>query len=447
VRFSELEGARIGVWGAGREITSFAAQLAGRLSSARIVVAAFDEPPSGDVGALLGVPAVRVAIGPAVLEALSGCELVVRSPGVSIHRPELEALVARGIPVTTATALWLAERGGRGVLGVTGTKGKSTTAALAFHLALAAGVPVELAGNIGRPALELLDADPRALAVVELSSFHVADLTVGPEVAVITNLFPEHADWHGSEQAYRAEKLRILALPGVRTAVLPARLPDLARAETSAERRLFGAPEGWDATPEGITFEGRLRVPAGALPLPGEHNALNLCAALSGLQAAGVTVAELPGALDGFEPLDHRLQTVAVRGGVSWVDDSISTTPESTLAALASFAGRPIVLLGGGQDRGQDYSILGRELARLGALVVGMPSTGPRLLAAALQAGLPRSRALAAEDLAEAVGLARAVAPPGGVVLLSPAAPSYDRFRDFQERGERFAALAASGEA
>ncbi|MCW3034175.1 MAG: hypothetical protein JWM60_2520 [Solirubrobacterales bacterium] len=442
MRFSELEGARVGVWGAGREISSFAAQLAKRLPGARIVAAAFDEPPPDGVPEALGSPPPQVLSSGEALAALSGCDVVVRSPGVSIHRPELAALRHAGVPVTTATSLWLAERGGRRVLGVTGTKGKSTTAALAHHIARAGGERVELAGNIGRPALELLDADPETLAIVELSSYHVADLAVGPDVATITNLYAEHTDWHGSEQVYRSEKLRILELPAVERAVLPARQPELAAAPTAAERLLFGEPSGWDVVDGAVTCAGEMRLAAGELGLPGEHNALNLCAALTALEAAGVTPAPLQAALAGFQPLAHRLATVAESGGLTWVDDSISTTPESALAALASFPGRPLVLLGGGQDRGQDYTALGAELARRGAALVAMPSTGPRLLDAARRAGLPAARALIAEDLADAVAIARELAVPGAVVLLSPAAPSYDRFRDFEERGERFAALA-----
>jgi UDP-N-acetylmuramoylalanine--D-glutamate ligase len=442
VRFSELEGSRVGVWGAGREIASFGAQLAKRLPAARIVVAAFDRLPAGGVPAALGSPPPLLVSGGETLAALSGCDVVVRSPGVSIHRPELAALIRLGVPVTTATSLWLAERGGRRVLGVTGTKGKSTTAALAHHIARAGGERAELAGNIGRPALELLDADPEALAIVELSSYHVADLAVGPEVATITNLYAEHADWHGSEQAYRAEKLRILALPGVERAVLWARQPELAAAPTAAERRLFGEPSGWDVIDGALAYAGETRLAAAGLPLAGEHNALNLCAALTALEAVGIAPASPADALAGFEPLPHRLQTIAEIGGVTWVDDSISTTPESALAALASFPGRPLVLLGGGQDRGQDYTALGAELARSGTALVAMGSTGPRLRDAAREAGVPAARALLAEDLAGAVALARELVVPGAVVLLSPAAPSYDRFRDFEERGERFAALA-----
>jgi UDP-N-acetylmuramoyl-L-alanine---L-glutamate ligase len=444
VRFSELEGARVGVWGAGREIASFATQLARRLPTARIAVAAFDTPPAGDARETLHAPGAHVVIGAQAVAALTGCDVLVRSPGVSIHRPELGALRDHGVPITTATALWLAERGGEGVLGVTGTKGKSTTAALAAHVARAAGQTVALAGNIGVPALDLLDGEPAQVTVVELSSFHIADLASGPQVALITNLFREHVDWHGSEDAYRAEKLRILGLPGVRVAVVGPREERIARAHPDIEVSCFGVSEGWQVEGGWIALGGQRMLSRAELPLHGEHNALNLCAALGGLEALGVELPPLGGALGDFQALAHRLQTVVERNGVTWVDDSISTTPESALAALASFPEQAIVLIGGGQDREQDYSALARALAEREAIVIGVPSTGPRLIEEARRAGVPASRALAAADMAQAVALARAEAGAGAVVLLSPAAPSYDHYRDFEQRGERFSALANS---
>jgi UDP-N-acetylmuramoylalanine--D-glutamate ligase len=469
VRFSELDGASVGVWGAGREISSFADQLARRLPSARIVVAAFDAPPAADVRDTLRAPAARIlladadadadAAGPAdaviagpadvgpgtgdgLVAALSGCDVVVRSPGVSIYRPELRALLATGTRVTTATALWLAEHGAAGVIGVTGTKGKSTTAALAFQLARGAGRTALLAGNIGVPALDLLDEQPAEVTVLELSSYHTADLEIGPEVAVVTNLYREHTDWHGGEHAYRADKLRVLGLPGVRVAVLSARDERLAALDVEVETVHFGLPGGWDVLDGGVALRGELLAAADELPLRGEHNVLNLCAALTALEALGVAPPQLPAALDGFEPLPHRLETVLERDGVAWVNDSISTTPESTIAALACFPGRELILIAGGQDRGQDYTQLAHALAERGATLMGVPSTGERLLDAARAAGVQPARAIAAEDLREAVELARALAQRGATVLLSPAAPSYDNYRDFEQRGERFRALA-----
>lgn len=445
MRFSQLEGARVGVWGAGREIVSFADQLARRLPSAQIVVAAFDDAPPADVRELLKAPSARAlaAADDDVVAALADCDVVVRSPGVSIHRPELRALQEAGVPVTTATALWLAEHGGAGVVGVTGTKGKSTTAALLAHLARAAGRSVHLAGNIGVPALDLLDARPAALTVVELSSYHTADLQTGPEVALVTNLFKEHTDWHGSEQAYRAEKLRLLALPGVRVGVINGRDEQLRAAADAASTAMmrFGVSGGWDALDGTVFRGGEPVVQSSELPLPGVHNALNLCAALTALAALGIAAPPLPASLNGFRALPHRLETVSRRDGLLWVDDSISTTPESTLAALASFRGHDIVLIGGGQDRGQDYAELGRVLVETGAIVIGVPSTGARLLAAVRDAGSPAARTIAVADMPAAVAAAREAASGGSVVLLSPAAPSYDHYRDFEQRGELFGEL------
>jgi UDP-N-acetylmuramoylalanine--D-glutamate ligase len=440
VRFSELDGARVGVWGAGREIGSFAAQLARRLPRSRIVAAAFDAPPSRATLATLGAPEARTLDAAEAVRGLGECDVVVRSPGVSTHRPELRALREAGVPVTTATDLWMCEHGPVGVIGVTGTKGKSTTAALAAHVARAAGRTVALAGNIGAPALDLLDREGVDVVVLELSSYQIADLSCGPEVAVLTNLFREHTDWHGSEAAYRADKLRLLELPGVRVAVLNGRDERLGRLGGS-RRVTFGTAAGWDADDAGVSLRGQPALRRGRLVLPGEHNALNLCAALTALEALGVGVPDLDATLPGFEALPHRLQQVFERDGVIWVDDSISTTPESALAALASFPDRGVVLIGGGQDRGQDYDELARALAARDALVIGVPSTGARLIERATAAGVPTSSAHSVADLAAAVSLAREIAPAGGVVLLSPAAPSYDSFRDFEERGERFREL------
>jgi UDP-N-acetylmuramoylalanine--D-glutamate ligase len=443
VRFSELDGRRIGVWGAGRELVSFAQQLHRRVPSARIVAAAFDAPPPNHVRDILLAPDARVLTGAEALDGLTGCDVVVRSPGVSTHREELVALRERGVAVTTATGLWLAQCAGERVIGVTGTKGKSTTAALIAHLARAAGRTVALAGNIGVPALDLLDEQRARVTVLELSSYQIADLEVGPEVAVVTNVYREHTDWHGSEEAYRADKLRLLGLRGVRAAVLNARDERLAALELDVPVLGYGQPDGWDVTGAGIAFAGELRLANGELLLRGEHNALNLCAALTALQAFDVPVPPLGEALAGFRALPHRLEPVCERDGVLWVNDSISTTPESAIAALASFPGRELILIGGGQDRGQDYTQLGRVLAEKCVTVIGVPTNGLRLLGAAREAGTAPARALEAADMREAVAIARDAAAmlPSAVVLLSPAAPSYDNYRDFEQRGERFREL------
>jgi UDP-N-acetylmuramoylalanine--D-glutamate ligase len=435
VRFSDLDGRTIGVWGAGLETRSFGRHVAARLPRARVGVVVLEE--AADAPEL--TEGASVVGATAAVEALAACDVLVRSPGVSIHRPELRALAARGLPITTPTGLWMAERGGRNVVGITATKGKSTTAALVAHLVKAAGVPVQLAGNIGRPALDLLDESDGDLAVVELSSYQTADLPIGPEVAMASNLYREHLNWHLTAEAYRHDKLRLLALRGVRRCVVNATSPEVMAAPRSCEDAwAFGTPAGWHVVDDGIAHRGDLAVPWDRLPLIGPHNALNACGALTALQALGLPVPPLPAAFDGFTGLAHRLQPVHHAEGVTWIDDSISTVPETAELAIESFPDRPIVLIGGGVDRGQDYSRLGRRLAERGALVLGVPLTGDRLVQAARDAGLPPTRALTVTDLPAAVAVAQRLATPGTVVLLSPAAPSFNAYRNFEARGDHF---------
>ncbi|HSS03596.1 MAG TPA: UDP-N-acetylmuramoyl-L-alanine--D-glutamate ligase [Solirubrobacterales bacterium] len=439
MRFSELDGKKIGIWGLGRETRSFAAHVRTQLPGAAIEVVV-RENAKDDASDLIAGGA-RVVDAAEAVTALSACDFVVRSPGVSIYRPELKALAEAGIGVATATGLWLAERRGRRVIGVTGTKGKSTTATLIAHLATAAGHDVHLAGNIGRPALDLLSAPSSAWAIIELSSYQVADLTCGSELAVITNIYEDHADWHGSATRYRRDKLRLLSLPGVRTCILPR---ELAAECGSADVRHFDVTGSWHVSGDGVRHPDGTQIPSHLFPLRGRHNAVNLCAALAALDAAELKRPPLPSALADVHPLPHRLQTVHEANGIEWVDDSISTTPESAIAALKAFADRPVVLISGGQDRGQDYTALGHLAAQRDAAVIGLPTTGTRFVAAAVGAGVSEGRALQVADMAEAVKAAQAFAISGAVVLLSPAAPSFNLYRDFEERGDHFAALASA---
>src|SRR4051794_16506561 len=422
MRFSALDGLTIGVWGAGLETRSFARKLRERLPRARIAVVVLEAP--ADAPELTDGARVVDAAGAA--EALRGCDLLVRSPGVSIYRPEIH------IPTATPTGLWLAEREGRDVIGITATKGKSTTAKLIAHLIAKTGQRVLLGGNIGHAALEFLDDD--ALAVIELSSYQIADLAVGPEVAMVSNVYPEHLQWHGTLERYKADKLRLLALDGVRRCVLNATAPEVMAAPRATEDVLtFGEPPGWHVSPEGEVVRGGETF--GPVPLFGRHNALNVCGALTALEALEIPLPPRD-ALADFAGLPHRLQVVHEASGVTWVDDSISTEPNAAIFAVESFPDRPIVLIGGGFDRGQDYSALGAVLASRTARVFALPTTGERLVAAV------GANATLVPDLAAAVAAAGEAATPGTVVLLSPAAPSFNSHRNFEARGDHFAALA-----
>ncbi len=448
MRFSELDGKAVAVWGVGRETRSFANHMHAKLPRSRLVAVVGDRPER-DADAALKDPNLSGApfvAGERASEDLVGVDVLVRSPGVSIHKPQLQLLRDRGVVVTTATGLWLSERAGVNVIGVTGTKGKGTTAVLVAHLSAPAR-KTHLAGNIGRPVLDLLDAPLEELVVLELSSFQISDLVQGPRVAVLTNLFKEHVDWHGSEAAYRREKLRLLGLPGVQAVAYRPGDPEVQGAVAGdAVHVHFGVPGGWHIEDDGVVSDGDgTLISPRSLPLPGRHNAENLCAALAALDAAGLERPSLPAALAGVHGLPHRLETIFVTDGVEWVDDSIATNPASTVVALAAFGDRDVVLIAGGYERGQDLSDLARVAAAGERLrLICLPDTGARLADAAISAGMAPERIVHASDLADAVRIAREQAQPGWVVLLSPAAASYNSYQDFEERGAHFAALAGA---
>ncbi|HTM70525.1 MAG TPA: UDP-N-acetylmuramoyl-L-alanine--D-glutamate ligase [Luteimonas sp.] len=447
MRISALEGRRVALWGWGRE-----GRAAWHALHARGIgpLGLFcNESEAAEARALDPSLVVEPA---ANAERLAAYDVVVKSPGISPYRPEVVEAAVHGTHFPGGTALWFGERAGAdGIVAasacVTGTKGKSTTTALLAHLLRAGGHRTALAGNIGMPLLELLDADP-AYWAIELSSYQTGDVAVSgarPEVAVGLNVFPEHLDWHGSHARYVADKLRLFTEARPRIAVLNARDPILSTLDLPAsEVRWFDREDGWHLRGDALHHGDAFVMDTAALPLPGRHNRINLCAALAAIEALGLDAIPLAAHAASFRPLPHRLQSLGLRDGLEWVNDSISTTPHASLAALAMFRGRPVALLAGGHDRGLDWSDFAAAM-RDGApaAIVTMGQNGPRihdlLAPVAAQCGFVLQ---AADDLAHAVRLARAALPPGGVVLLSPGAPSFGPYRDYTERGRDFARLA-----
>lgn len=445
---SELDGRRVALWGWGRE--GRAAWRAIRGALPQLPLTLFCRAEEADDAQ--GIDATLAVETEATAERLAAFEVVVKSPGISPYGEAASAASARGTRFLGGTALWFASQADAdGVVArtacITGTKGKSTTSALMAHLLRAGGHHTALAGNIGLPLLELGDA-AADYRVVELSSYQtgdVADSGARPEVAVVLNLFPEHLDWHGSHERYLADKLRLVTDARPRIAVLNAADPRLAALELpGSEVRWFGHEAGWHLRGDFLFRGDREVMDTRPLPLPGRHNRGNLCAVLTAIEALGLDAAALAPHAAGFAPLPHRLQTLGERDGLVWVNDSISTTPQATLAALECFAGRQVAVLVGGHDRGLDWAGFADALRdRPPAAVVTMGANGPRiheLLAPLADAG--RFRLTAADDLADAVAQARSTLDPGGVVLLSPGAPSFGPYRDYVERGRHFATLA-----
>jgi UDP-N-acetylmuramoylalanine--D-glutamate ligase len=436
MRIAELAGKRVAVWGFGREGRAAIAALRRRLPGLPLTLFCGE----AEVAAAQAFDAALTVHGrePDAI-ALAPFEIVIKSPGVSAYKPALLAAKEAGIRITSGTALWFGENPQARVVAVTGTKGKSTTTALIAHLARALGVRTALAGNIGMPLLELLD-QPAALWAIELSSFQTGE--AGPlELGVITSLYEEHLDWHGSRERYVADKLKLAEVS--RTLLVSALQPALLEKTAGHPQRIvFGDAAGWHVAGGWIRRGGAQVFEAARLSAPGQHNALNACAALAALEAAGLDAVAAAPSLAQFRPLPHRLQPLGERDGVFWVNDSISTTPLATLAALDSLRGRAVTVLAGGHDRGLDWSDFVAEVAvRPPHAIVCSGANGARIAASLREANVGTTLVEAA-DLDAAVVEARKLTPVGGCILLSPGAPSFDQFHDYAERGRHFAELA-----
>ncbi len=395
---------------------------------------------------------VTVVADETLLETLGADDIVIKSPGISPYRDEIKAARLKGVKFTSGTRLWFEEHGGGGVACITGTKGKSTTAALVSHLLKSAGRSVVLCGNIGVPLMELIDTNKHPeFWIVELSSYQTQDFDAAPDVAAVLNLFPEHLDWHHSEDVYYRDKLMVLAHPRLGCAVLNARDPRLEPLGKNIERcRYFNVRNGLHVSNDAIHEGDVLLVKRDGIQLKGLHNLSNVCAALTIVKALGVNLESCIDGVGTFCGLAHRLTVLGKRAGITYVDDSISTTPHSTLAAIEAMAGEPLTVLVGGYDRGLDWAPFATAVAD-GSIhaVVTLPDSGSRIADVFRTAREYKSGSTLeireAVDLADALTIATEVTPENGTVLLSPGAPSFGHFTDYKERGEMFARLAGFG--
>ncbi len=448
MHIADLAGLRVAIWGYGREGRAALIALRRRLpdQSLTLIGSAAERPQAqADLDAAFGGDAAGAfewLAAPPDAAVLSAFDVVIKSPGISAWLPDLLDARRNGTRFTSGTALWFAEHPEARVIAVTGTKGKSTTTALIAHLLRGLGRRVALAGNIGLPLLELLDPPrPPDWWVIELSSFQTgeaAPLAVG----VVTRLDEEHLDWHGSRERYVADKLRLA--DAARVLVVNAQQPELLRlTERHPHRRRFAQAEGWHASAAGIARGGVEIAPRAALALPGPHNVLNACAALAAIEAAGEDAVAAATALPRFRPLPHRLQWLGEREDVGYVDDSIATTPQAALEALGSVADAArATLIVGGHERGLDWQPFAQAVRLRPPQAIVVNGANAARIGAVLRETGGAYRLQVVARLADAVAAARACTPPGGTIVLSPGAPSFDQFRDYAERGRAFAALA-----
>ena len=381
------------------------------LAARGIEVRAADRSADLEGGRLAG-SGVEVLLGTEEDELLQEVDVVVKSPGVPGGAPPVAGARSLGIPVWSEIELGYRLLPGNPIIGVTGTKGKTTTVRLLGAIFSAAGQEAALAGNEHRPLSEVAgDVDPSTWIVCELSSFQLEDVhTLACDVAVLLNLEPDHLDRHPSFDAYRDAKLRIFERAGVRI-----------------------VPRGIDL--DGIEFGADDPLPAEPL-IPGAHNRENAAAATAAARAAGIPDDPIAEALETFPGVAHRLEPVAEIGGVRYVNDSTATNTAAARRAIAAYE-EPLHVILGGSRKGERFDELARALRGRGrAYLIG--ETAGEIGAALEQVDVPYE---SSGDLETAVRAAAAAAVPGEIVLLSPACASYDQFRNFEQRGDTFRRL------
>jgi UDP-N-acetylmuramoylalanine--D-glutamate ligase len=385
-----------------------AAALALARQGARVVAA--DRKPDLEVGRLEAA-GVEVHLGNEEGALLSAVDVVIKSPGVPGENPLVAGARKRGLPVWSEVEVGYRLLRPRPFVGVTGTKGKTTTTELLGEIFRAAGRPVAVGGNVGRP-LTSLDPPEDAWIVAELSSFQLEDVhELELEVAVLLNLERDHLDRHGTVESYRAAKLRIFE-----------------RARHKVVPRCLGL--------DGIPFAADDDLPAEPR-LAGAHNRANAAAAAAAARAVGIGDEAIGQALRTFRGVPHRLEFVRERDGVRWVNDSIATNTFAARHGIEAYDA-PVRLILGGRAKGEDFGAFARALPSRVAAVYLVGEAADELAAALDSAGRPYERV---GTIAGAVEAAAREARPGDVVLLSPACASYDHYDSFEQRGEDFRRL------
>jgi UDP-N-acetylmuramoylalanine--D-glutamate ligase len=412
-----------------------------------VVVDSRVEPPNGPQ-ARRSFPDVDYRFGPNEFD-YSGVAQVIVSPGVDMHDPLVRPARERGIRLSSDIDLFC-EAATAPVIAITGTNGKSTVTALAGHLIRSAGFDVGIGGNLGEPALDLLDA-ARDCYVLELSSFQLERLGDWPfAAATILNVSEDHIDRHGSMACYTRSKQRIYRSCGLAVVnrVDPLSVPETATARATSfgldvpSAGHWGLQDGWLV--RAGEREVQPIVAASDLPLAGSHNQLNVLAAFALASEAGVSDEVLAEGIKSFVGLPHRCQRVGAVSGVTFIDDSKATNVGATVAALQGIGdaeAKNLLLIAGGDGKGADFTALRDSVNRFVKALI-LLGKDARRLERELGTSIP---VFHVSGMVEAVRKAQELAAPGDSVLLSPACASLDMFKNFVDRGLQFAATVAQG--
>ena len=422
MKITELNGKKVCILGFGREGRSTLAVLIKLAPRAIITIADQHEVVASGR---------RVIYGPDYLQQLDNFDCIIKTPGLRwTPPPKLRS------KVTSATQIFFNSLPKSTiVIGITGTKGKSSTAALIHHVLKSSGRPAYLAGNIGEPMLDLLvSIKADEIAVLELSSYQLNDLSVSPGIAVITSFFPDHIDYHGTVTAYFEAKSHITNYQGPQDTVFyNADFEDCRRMAQLSSGHKVGFTSG-SVSQNIVRAAGRGTVPT------------NLAAAVLVARHLGISDDEIVKALRSAPRLAHRQQRIGTYHDITWVDDSAATTPQSTQAALLALGESTQTLIVGGLNRDYDFAELGSQIAASSVEnIILFPDTG-NIIQIYIEAAHPQPSKtyFSTASMDEAVRWAAQHTTPGKICLLSSGAPSYNLFENFNERGDAFQKAAAA---
>ncbi len=433
---SELKDKRILIWGMGTEGRAIREYLEEHHLPAEILTYNDDEGAEAFSKILNAKP-----------------DVIIRSPGVSIYKPEFVKAKDEGIKITSSSDLFLSEMRAvhpqTKVIGISGSKGKSTSVSMLYHMMNALGCKVALGGNIGRPLIELVDGEYDYI-IGEFSSYQASDLSASPQVVMLTNLFSVHTDWHGGHDRYCRDKLHLAAhqQPGDICVVNANNAQLKAYAKELPNVIYYGLPEGFHACGKELYLGKEALLNINTLRISGNHNMDNLAGVVTVMDKLGLDWRRGLEALKTFEPLPHRLQKVAVVNGILFINDSISTAPEAAIGGMQSFDG-PMAVISGGIENHQDYTQYANFIAHNHKVKVAVTlfQCGPQI-AKAIRQAVRRSdfKLIEAPDLETAVKAAYEELQKvgGNLVLFSPTAPSFGYYKNFMERGEHFIKIVKS---
>ena len=448
---SDWKGKRVTILGGARQGQALARWLARHGALVSVNDQRTSEQMAAARSALADTPVTWV-LGSHPIEILDTTDILCLSGGVPLDIPIVAEAARRGIPVSNDTQVFM-ETVPCPTVGITGSAGKTTTTTLVGQMAkIALGEKVYVGGNIGDPLLNHVDKmRPDDLAILEISSFQLEQMTLSPKVAAILNITPNHLDRHGTMEAYTAAKQRILDFQATSdVAVLGREDPGAWRLRGKVNGRLisfgFGRlPGKQDGSfiADGVLYlqEHGVETPLlrrDQIQLRGDHNVMNALAAFAIGCATGLPLDAMLETAKNFHGVAHRLEFVRQLNGTKWYNDSIATAPERTMAAIRSFT-EPIVLLLGGRDKNLPWEEMAALVHKRVERVVLFGEAADLIAVALEKAHGPHQKPVEqCKGLEEAVQAAARVTKPGEVVLLSPGGTSFDQFRDFEERGEAF---------